>query len=70
MLARWLRPSDQETADRLDRAIDRGGALLAISRQEAGAILIVVAAMTNEEPDVTERLENLVTVFRDYVTPE
>jgi hypothetical protein len=68
-LARWLRASSTETgtADRIDRAIDAGGGLIATSRPEAWAILTVIAAIGDDDPALIERLEGVVVDLRRYI---
>lgn len=67
-LARWLRDIDPDTARRLDSAADRGSGLLAISRPEARAILNAISQMAAEDNGVTDRLDELIDAFHDYVT--
>lgn len=66
-LARWLRATGDSTgtADRLDRMVDAGtGGMLAISRQEASAILVAITAI---EWELAERLGNVSADLAPYI---
>ena len=68
-LARWLRALDLETgiADRIDRATDADGGLIAIDRAGAHAILAVITALQDENPACAERLEELSVDLERHV---
>jgi hypothetical protein len=68
-LARWLQASTAETAtaDRLDRAVDAGGGLIATSRPQAWAILTVIAAIGDDDPGLADRLDDVMVDLRRYI---